>query len=1304
MRLAGTTQFGINIVNRQQYLGFSIFLTLFLLFSGAAASAQSAYVRINQLGYITTQPKRAYLMSSGAESGATFTVETTGGSSVFTASVGADKGAWGSFSHVYVLDFDSVSTAGTYKIVVNGSIAATSPNFPIDTGANIYSQALANSLSYYQNSRDGQNFISSPLRTAAGHLHDSTAKVYNEPSYDSNDTLLQDLTATGATIDGSGGWFDAGDYVKFVETHSYVVALQLVGVRDFPNQLGSGSSSSNFTSEARFGLDWLQKMWNDNTQTFYFQVGLGAGNSNIDSDHDIWRLPQADDTYNGTASVDKYIRNRPVFINPNGGVGAKISPNLAGRLAADFAECYQIFKTTDAAYANQCLLSAEHVFDLADTSSSPKITTVTPADFYSETEWRDDMELGAAELYFALQPGNLPGGLPHSDPMFYLTAAAHWAHAYMTGPNDASDTLNLYDVSGLAHYELYRALGIAGNPSGLETTQSAVLADFKKELDNAITQGNTDPYGFGFPWNTDDTASHGGGLSVMASEYTFLTGSTTYKANAPRWLDNILGANGWGSSFIVGDGASFPDCIQHQVANLVGTLNGTQPVLNGAVVEGPNSAGTSGSISGMRACNDSATRYTPFNSKTAVFVDNMQSYNTTEPAIDLSASSFLAFAWLSATPGVASPDFTLAATPATQTITAGSSTTYTVTVTPANGFSANVSLTASGLPSGATASFSPATLSGSGSSTLTVSSTTATAAGTYTVTITGASATLSHTTQASLVINAAPTPDFSLTTSPSSQTVTVGGAASYTSTISALNGFTGTVTLTASGLPTGATATFNPSSVTTSGTSALTISTTSSTPAGTSTITISGTSGSLTHTSQVTLVVNAVAVPDFSISATPASQTVIVGSGTSYTATIGSINGFGGTVSLSASGLPTGATATFTPATVTTSGTSSVAVTTSSSTPTGTFTITITGTSGSTSHGATVTLVVNPVSSLPAGYSDLDIGSPALAGSASYSNGVFSVSGEGADIYGTSDQFHYVYQSVSGDQTVIARVATQQNTNVWAKAGVMIRESTAANSTYVFAMVTPGKGVSMQYRSATGGSAATVLTTAGPVAPYWLMLVRSGNTFTSFTSPDNVTWTKLGSVSVTMATNATAGLAVSSHNTASLSGVTFDNVSQLHPIYQIASGGPAVSPYIADKYFSGGQTDTVTNTITTTGVANPAPTAVYQSERWGGDANSNPAPYSYTIPGLTAGAAYIVRLHFAETFWTASGQRKFNVAINGTTVLTNFDIFATAGGANKVNVQQFTSTANASGNIVISLTVGSADAPKTDGIEILQPH
>jgi len=606
----------------------------------AHAATGTAYIRINQLGYSATA-KRAYLMASTAETGAAFSVINSSGISVYSGPIGANLGSWSSsYPDVYALDFGSVTAPGTYTISVTGPVAASSPSFRIDTAQNIYAGAMANALSFYQDERDGPNYIPSALRTAPAHLNDENAMTYLTPSYKaSTGGFSGSLTSLGISMDASGGWWDAGDYLKFVETTSYTVDLMLLLARDFPSQASAG-----FTTEAKFGTDWLLKMWNDSTKTMYYQVGIGAGNAKTISDHDIWRLPQADDTYGGTSSLYRYIRNRPVF--RAGAPGALISPNIAGRDTAAFAECYQVFRVSDPTYADTCLQDAEDVYGLANTAWTGNLLTAIPYSFYPEVEWRDDMELGATELYKALAAATPPAGLPHTDPMYYLPLAAQWANAYITGPNDAADSLNLYDVSGVAHYELANAINQAGNPSGLATTPAALIADLKKQLDKAVAQSGKDPFGFGFPWNTYDTTSHGAGLSVMASEYDHLTGTTTYAAYADEWLGNILGANGWGLSFIVGDGAKFPDCLQHQVANLAGSLNGTGTVLAGAAVEGPNSAATKGSVSGMIACPaNGVDTFAAFNSSSAEFRDNMQSYSNTEPAIDLTAASPLAFAW-----------------------------------------------------------------------------------------------------------------------------------------------------------------------------------------------------------------------------------------------------------------------------------------------------------------------------------------------------------------------------------------------------------------------------------------------------------------------------------------------------------------------------------------------------------------------------------------------------------------------------------------------------------------------------------
>ncbi len=248
---------------------------------------------------------------------------------------------------VYAIDFDQLESFGTYRIVLAGPAPAASPPFAVAAPSALYETPLANALSFYENERDGPEFIPSPLRSAPAHLNDSSAHTYATPKVNGQGAFKGELKSLGETIDASGGWWDAGDYLKFVETTSYTVDLMLAGIRDFPSAMGAGSST-DFTAEARFGLEWLLRMWNDADGTLYYQVGIGTGNRTTAGDHDIWRLPQADDDYGGESPIYRYIRHRPVF--RAGPPGSPVSPNLAGRDAAAFGLCFQVFQSTDACW------------------------------------------------------------------------------------------------------------------------------------------------------------------------------------------------------------------------------------------------------------------------------------------------------------------------------------------------------------------------------------------------------------------------------------------------------------------------------------------------------------------------------------------------------------------------------------------------------------------------------------------------------------------------------------------------------------------------------------------------------------------------------------------------------------------------------------------------------------------------------------------------------------------------------------------------------------------------------------------
>jgi hypothetical protein len=153
-------------------------------------------------------------------------------------------------------------------------------------------------------------------------------------------------------------------------------------------------------------------------------------------------------------------------------------------------------------------------------------------------------------------------------------------------------------------------------------------------------------------------------------------------------------------------------------------------------------------------------------------------------------------------------------------------------------------------------------------------------------------------------------------------------------------------------------------------------------------------------------------------------------------------------------------------------------------------------------------------------------------------------------------------------------------------------------------------------------------------------------------------------------------------------------------VYQVNSGDGAAAPYQADTFFNGGQTASTASVIDLSGVINPAPQSVYQS--WRAGSKKSPV-FTYLFSGLTAGAGYTVRLHFAESIVSKAGSRRFNVSINGTAVLSNFDIFATAGGKNKALAQSFTATANGGGQLTVAFSGVTQNQPAiVNGIEVLR--
>jgi endoglucanase len=595
-------------------------------FAVPAAAATTAEIRVDQVGYAAGETKAAYLMGTTSNANAAFTVTDAAGKSVLTGKVGASTGKWSTaYSAVYPIDISALKTTGTYQIKVGSTL---SPSFKVDSANALFAPIADDVVKFFQVQRDGADVIPGVLNRKPSHLADKTASVYTVPTFTGDDTISSKMTKTGATIDASGGWFDAGDFLKFTVTTSYAVTNLLLSARSRP--------STSLNAEAQYGLDFLSKMWDAKTGVLYAQVGVGGGSSkeNFLGDHDVWRLPEADDKLSVKVGDENYyIKNRPVFAANK--AGAKISPNLAGRVAAAFAVAAQNLAATDKAKATQYLSTAASIYGLADTAGG-SVVSAYPHGYYPESSYLDDLELGATEL------GLAANALGDNRVGTWTTDAGKWAKAYLASSDRG--TLNVYDTSALGHADLVRLLRLKNAPK-VDVTEAQLTGDLARQLSDGVTEAAKSPFRTGASVTDFDVASHSFGFVATALLYDQLTGKHDYDTFATQQRDFTLGSNAWGTSLVVGVGSTFPHCMQHQVANLAGSLTGGDKVAVGAVVNGPNKASLFKSIDtlpdGGKKCG--VASFKTYDSTTSRYMDDARTWQSSEPALDFTSTAALAF-------------------------------------------------------------------------------------------------------------------------------------------------------------------------------------------------------------------------------------------------------------------------------------------------------------------------------------------------------------------------------------------------------------------------------------------------------------------------------------------------------------------------------------------------------------------------------------------------------------------------------------------------------------------------------------
>lgn len=527
-----------------------------------AAMAAPVYLRVNQVGYDPADPKIALALSNAGLSGQTFKVQAaSSGAAAFSAQVGKDRGRYGNFAHLYELDFSALKKQGSYRIRLGGVV---SPAFALKDDP--YRNVIPVTLRFFRVQRCGDTH---PSLHGACHLKDGKA---------------QDGPAAGSLLDVSGGWHDAGDYLKFLITTGLTTVVMLAAYQDNPGAFEDADRDAvpDVLDEARIGLDWIYKLWDPKNKTLYYQVGDA-------SDHERWRMPEE----------DANLPPRPVWA-----CGPGKGANVAGKAAAALALASAIWKKpgsgfSDPALASKYLAAAKAIYAFGKSRPGAQSST---SGFYEESSWRDDMALAAAELFRA------------TGTKAYLNEARVYGRAARNAYG-----FSYADIHALAQFEIgrldprYRAEAAAFLADDLETYQR--WAD-RKPFRAAVEQ---------FWWGS---ATEMTGAALTALWYQELTGKGTYRRLAVDQRDFLLGVNPWGVCFVNSIGSQWPRTPHHQVADLTGSQ------LAGFWDEGPINKADWDDLGITLQGSD---KYAAFQSNDALFHDDVEDYGTNEPTLDAAA-------------------------------------------------------------------------------------------------------------------------------------------------------------------------------------------------------------------------------------------------------------------------------------------------------------------------------------------------------------------------------------------------------------------------------------------------------------------------------------------------------------------------------------------------------------------------------------------------------------------------------------------------------------------------------------------
>ncbi|MGA9294553.1 MAG: glycoside hydrolase family 9 protein [Ignavibacteriaceae bacterium] len=525
---------------------------------------KKSYIRYNQVGYLMNDQKIAIVGSwENLEGNPFYLVDADNTDKVlYSGTISASRGNKNTpFNYNLPCNFSDFISAGNYRIKLeDGTISG---KFTIGA-LKEYQNALKLVLEFFRSQRCGDT---NPLLHKPCHLNDAKA-----------------------LIDASGGWHDAGDYIKFMITATYatvelLTAADYAYTYNFENAMDDISPKNgipDLLEEAKIGLKWILKMTSDyESGNYYYEV---SG----EEDHNFWRMPGSDDS-TGVVGNPRTLHR---------GWGG----NLLGRSAAALSIAYRIFTMSDKRFAAECLKRAEGLF--VDRDKFENVQKSSPPDFYNETTWLDDMVLGAAELYHSTKK-----------------------EEYFNYVEKNLKKLNGDDIGwGNVDFLAYAACSKAG----IETDYCNKIMKAILEKKEIKIKNDAFYLSSGYTWGTTALFTGDAQKAIM---YYYLTSDKSFLHIATNERDYLLGRNNWGVSFVCGVGTNYPLNGHSQIDSLC-------CMQKGAVVGGP--AEKSSWLKEFPDLNINNDKYKMFQSN-IVYHDNRQDYYCNEAALDYTSPSVFLF-------------------------------------------------------------------------------------------------------------------------------------------------------------------------------------------------------------------------------------------------------------------------------------------------------------------------------------------------------------------------------------------------------------------------------------------------------------------------------------------------------------------------------------------------------------------------------------------------------------------------------------------------------------------------------------